>query len=223
MKKRITNCVVLLAFLLIVFLNALILPKNKSENIDKSGILLSEETTEEATVVTREEAMVEMAINQMNEEMAIINNIENKEKWFKEYKEIVDKYSYILDPPETIYDYFDEDELDLLFRVVHAEIGDEWDFEEKVNVANVIFNRLSSEVFPDTIFEVLTEDQFCTIRNSSYLNKPSEKTILACEFAFEFGDTTNGALFFDNNGVLGSSYKFIMRDKAHNFYRLKTI
>lgn len=223
MKKRITNCVVLLAFLLIVFLNALILPKNKSENIDKSGILLSEETTEEATVVTREEAMIEMAINQMNEEMAIIDNIENKEKWFKEYKEIVDKYSYILDPPETIYDYFDEDELDLLFRVVHAEIGDEWDFEEKVNVANVIFNRLSNEVFPDTIFEVLTEDQFCTIRNGSYLNEPSEKTITACEYAFMFPDTTNGALFFDNNGVLEKSYKKVYEDKAHNFYSLKTV
>ena len=158
----------------------------------------------------------------MNEEMAIIDNIENKEKWFKEYKEIVNKYSYILDPPETIYDYFDEDELDLLFRVVHAKVGDEWDFEEKVNVTNVILNRLSSEVFPDTIFEVLTEDQFCTIKNGSYLNEPSEKTIAACEYAFMFIDTTNDALFFDNNGVLEKYYKKVHKDDAHNFYSLKT-
>ena len=220
MKKRILNCAVLLVFLLVVFLNAFILSISDNKNLNESGILTEE--TVEATVVTREEAMIEMAINQMNEEMAIIDNIENKEKWFKEYKKIVDKYSYILDPPETIYDYFNEDELDLLFRVVHAEIGDEWDFEEKVNVVNVILNRLSSEVFPDTIFEVLTEDQFCTIRNGSYLNEPSEKTIAACEYAFMFPDTTNGALFFDNNGALGSYYRFILNDGAHNFYGLKT-
>ena len=59
MKKRILNCAVLLAFLLIVFLNALILPQNEPQNLNESGIL-TEETTE-ATVVTREEAMIEMA------------------------------------------------------------------------------------------------------------------------------------------------------------------
>ena len=171
------------------------------------GTVNAEETTEETkinieeTTEIYEEDPIEVAINQMNEEMAIIDNIENKEKWFKEYKEIVDKYSYILDPPKTIYDYFTDEELDMFFGVVHAEVGDEWSFEQKVNVANVILNRLSHEKFPDTILEVL-----------------SETTILACKYAFEFGDTTDGALFFDSNGAL--NYKFITNDEAHNFYKL---
>ena len=219
MKKVIIFYVMLLVFMLIVFLNAPIPTENEAENTDEIKI----QSTEEVTVVTREEAMIEMAINQMNEEIAAIENIEEKQEWFIAYKNIVDKYSYILDPPEIIYDYFTDEELDMFFRVVHAEIGDEWGFEEKVNVANVIFNRLSHEAFPNTMLEILTKDQFHTIENGGYLNEPSEKTILACEYAFEFGDSTNGALFFDNNGALEIFYKKVYEDKAHNFYGFKTI
>ena len=43
--------------------------------------------------------------------------------------------------------------------------------------------------------------------------------LIACEYAYEFPDTTNGALFFDSNGYL--DYEFIYNDEAHNFYKLK--
>ena len=174
----------------------------------------------ELKVVSIEEAKVESAINSMNQEMEEIDSIEDKKEWFIAYKSIVDKYSYILDPPLTIYDFYNDSELNMLFCVVQAEIGDEYSFEQKCNVASVIFNRIYNEQFPNTMFEVLTSDQFETISNGRYKNvEVSEETILACEYAFQIEDTTGGCLFFDNNNIL--NYGFIFNDGVHNYYRLK--
>ena len=172
----------------------------------------------ELKVVSIEEAKVESAINSMNQEMEEIDSIEDKKEWFIAYKSIVDKYSYILDPPLTIYDFYNDSELNMLFCVVQAEIGDEYSFEQKCNVASVIFNRIYNEQFPNTMHEVLTSDQFETISNGRYKKvEVSEETILACEYAFQIEDTTGGCLFFDSNNTL--NYGFIFNDGAHNYYR----
>lgn len=157
---------------------------------------------------------------EMNKKIKKINVIQDKEKWFIEYKKIIEQYSSDIKLPESIYDYFSSLELDLLFRVVQAEIGDEYSFEQKINVVNVIFNRKNHKEFPNNLMNILTADQFSTISNNSYKNvSVSEKTILACEYAFIFGDTTNGCLFFDSNHAL--KYYFVFNDGAHNFYKLE--
>ena len=55
----------------------------------------------------------------IQEEIRALNTTDKKE-WFIGYKQIIKDNLEILDPPETIYDYFTEDELDLLFSVVEA-------------------------------------------------------------------------------------------------------
>ena len=145
-------------------------------------------------------------------------NAEDKREWYLKYKAFIEKSQYE-DKPETIYDCFTEQELDLLFRVVQAEIGD-YSFEQKINVANVVFNRIAHERFGETLNEVLIPSQFATISNGRINKvKVSKDTILACEYAFLFADTTNGALFFDSDGTL--NYPKIGEDGAHNFYCLK--
>ena len=145
---------------------------------------------------------------------------EDKKEWFLKYKEFMGNPDFE-DKPETIYDCFSEQELDLLFCVVQAEIGD-YSFDQKVNVANVIFNRITHERFGETLNEVLVPSQFATISNGRINRvKVDEDTILACEYAFLFEDTTNGALFFDSDGSL--DYKFLFSDSAHNFYTLKEV
>lgn len=140
---------------------------------------------------------------------------EDKKEWFLKYKEFINSCDYE-DKPETIYDCFTEQELNLLFKVVQAEIGD-YTFEQKVNVANVIYNRVCHEQFGETLREVLIPGQFATISNGRINRvKVDEDTILACEYAFLFEDTTNGALFFDSDGSL--NYEFLFSDGAHNFY-----
>lgn len=166
---------------------------------------------------------VDLVVDAMNIELASIENITDKKEYLIAYKELVDKYSYILDPPEMIYDILKEEELDLLFSVVQAEVGDEYTFEQKCNVASVIYNRLYSNKRDfkqqDTLLKVLTKKQFETISNGRYKKvNVSEETILACEYVFLFGDITGGALFFDSNSAL--KYKYIFNDGAHNFYTI---
>lgn len=160
-------------------------------------------------------------VSKMNQEMDKTNYIQDKKEWFIEYKNIVEKYKYILDPPETLYDYFTEEELNLLFHVVQAEVGDEYSFEQKVNVASVIFNRIEHNNFEDTISDViLSENQFQVISDGRYQKvKVSDTTILACEYAFMIENTAQGCLFFDRDKKL--KYKFVWNDGIHNFYTIK--
>lgn len=163
---------------------------------------------------------IDAAIEEMNQKITEIDSIKDKKEWFIAYKNIINEYSYIIDLPETIYDCFTEEELDFLFHVVQAEVGDEYSFEQKSNVANVIFCRLAHERFPNTLSEILTPDQFQPIGDERYKTvEVSENTILACEYAFQIGTDADGCLFFDSNNTL--NYKFVFNDDAHNFYKYK--
>lgn len=195
--------------------------KNKKLQIQKVEVLNKKNIGTQPVIKVKElKGKYDITIKEMNQKMAEIKSIEDKKEWFVTYKNIIDEYSYILDSPETIYDYFTEDELDLLFHVVQAEIGDEYSFEQKCNVASVIFNRLEHERFPNTLSEILVCDQFSPIADGRYKKvEVSENTILACEYAFMIQDTTNGCLFFDSNNAL--NYQFVFNDSAHNFYKYR--
>lgn len=220
----------ILLSVVIVSLSALVVPlEEHSENSKTESVAVQE--TAIFTGISAENYVIEQpvsinfeidnAIEEMNYEMTEIETITDKKEWFIAYKNIIDEYSYILDPPETIYDYFTEEELCLLFHVVQAEIGDEcYSFEQKANVASVVFNRLYHEKFPDALSEILVYDQFSPISNGRYKEvEVSEDTILACEYAFEIEDTTDGCLFFDSNNTL--NYQFVFDDGAHNFYKYR--
>ena len=215
---------------MIVSLSALVVPlEGHSENIKTESVaaqaaVKSTEMSLENFVIEQPASInfeIDTAIEEMNQKMAEIESIEDKKEWFIAYKSIIEEYSYIIDPPETIYEYFTEEELDLLFHVVQAEIGDEcYSFEQKANVASVVFNRLYHEKFPDALSEILVYDQFSPISNGRYKEvEVSEDTILACEYAFEIEDTTDGCLFFDSNNAL--NYQFVFDDGAHNFYKYR--
>lgn len=219
----------ILLSIVIVFLSALVVPlKGHSENIKTESVAVqaavkSTEMSLENFVIEQPVSInfeIDTAIEEMNQKMTEIESIEDKKEWFIAYKSIIEEYSYIIDPPEAIYDYFTEEELDLLFRVVQAEVGDEYSFESKVNVANVIFNRFYHERFPDTLSDILVCDQFSSIADGRYREvEVTEDTILACEYAFILDDTTDGCLFFDSNNTL--NYQFVFNDSAHNFYKYR--
>lgn len=161
---------------------------------------------------------VNVIIKEVNRKIDDIKSTKNRKDWFISYKSIIKEYSYILDPPETIYDYYTNEDLDLLFRVVQAEVGDEFSFDQKANVVSVIFNRIEHESFDNEMIGILTKDQFQPIDDGRYKEvEISEDTILACEYVYMFGDTTDGCLFFDSNGKL--DYEFVMNDGAHNLYK----
>lgn len=126
-----------------------------------------------ATIVSEKKSAIDEAIEEMQEKMSEIDsNSENNREWFVSYKEITSEYGYILDPPETVYDYFTEDEILLIQRVVETECYDQ-DFDSKCNVASVVFNRYYSDDFGETIKEVVTKpNQFAYGRKKTLQKTP---------------------------------------------------
>lgn len=141
---------------------------------------------------------------------------ENTKEWFLAYKDLTYEYMKWVELPETVYDKYSEDEIRLIWRVVETETFDQ-DFDSKVNVANVVFNRLKSGEFGETITEVITkENQFAYGRQ-----KITDDTIYAVMYAYEMPDTTYGALYFHSNKKTDKFNKadYIFTDDAgHHFY-----
>lgn len=89
------------------------------------------------------------------------------------------------------------EEFDMLCYVVQGEVGD-CSEASKIAVANVIINRVKSEQFPDSIYDVLTSpSQFDAIYG--YYDRsavPSQNTIDCVARALAGEDNTNGATYY---------------------------
>lgn len=163
----------------------------------------------------------ELIISEIQKETDELKSIEDKIEWFISYKQLIQKYVNVIDPPLTVYDYFTEEEIYLIQRVVETECYDQ-EFEAKVNVACVIFNRVEdiNSQFGENITEVIiAKNQFAYGRE-----KITESTILAVEYAFQIEDTTNGCVAFrsDDNPEEWYGWEYVFTDDAgHNFYREK--
>ena len=98
------------------------------------------------------------------------------------------------------YQLSDKD-YEALLRIVEAEAGGE-DQDGKLLVANVVLNRVNSELFPDTVFQVVMQKeqgiaQFSPTVDGRYQNvRVSEDTVAALERALYGEDISQGALYF---------------------------
>ena len=208
--------------ILLLFLSSVIKGNDKELEFVEVKAMSIEEVEEVVEIVQTPTPQltpdpIEVALQEVEKRMSEIEMIEDKMEWFIAYKEIINDYYGVLDPPETIYDYFTEDEIILICRVVETETYDQ-DFMSKVNVANVVLNRYYDGRFGETITEIVTSPkQFAYGRK-----KITEDTILAVEYAFEIEDTTNGAIFFHSNSKIDTfcGAKYIFSDSAvHHFYK----
>lgn len=165
---------------------------------------------------------VEITKENMNQAIKNIGGITDKEEWFISYKDILTTYSDYIEV-QTIYDVFSVSEIETFSRIVESEVTG-GDFISKVNVANVILNRVKSEQFPNTINEVVFQEcQFSPVIDGRFYSvEVSESTILAIEYAYMFEDTTNGALYFEsgNNFVHMAYAEYLFTDNVgHHFYK----
>lgn len=206
-----------------IFLIITLLPLLDNDDEDEKektvGVSIMAEpkvTSIDFTTETIEIDETELAIQNMQQEMDAIETLENQKDWFVKYKEICDKYSYILDQP-TVYDYYTEEEIILMCRVVETECFDQ-DFISKVNVASVIFNRELNEEFGKSIEEIITKkNQFAYGRKNI-----TEETILAVEYAFAICDTTGGCIAFrsDKKVQKWCGWEYVFTDEiGHHFYK----
>lgn len=98
------------------------------------------------------------------------------------------------------YQLSDKD-YDTLLRIVEAEAGGE-DQDGKLLVANVVLNRVNSELFPDSVWDVVMQRekgiaQFSPTVDGRFQNvRVSEDTVEAVERALYGEDISRGALYF---------------------------
>ena len=162
----------------------------------------------------------ELSIIHMNKEMDSISHLRETDKleWYKAYKNIVCKYRNVLDPPLSIFDFYTEDEIKLICRTVETECYQQ-NFESKVMVANVVFNRIESGKYGSSVEEVIKSPyQFAYWRTVI-----PEDTLYAVLFGYEMGDLTNGSLAFHSNKktkrFVGMDYVFTDISSGHHFYK----
>ena len=138
---------------------------------------------------------------------------------------------YDLVEQELAYVLSDE-ELEVLLRIVEAEAGSE-DEDGRLLVANVVLNRMNSEVFPDTVTEVVFQQsmgvtQFSPVASGRYYTvEISEKTVAAVERALAGEDISQGALYFASRKRAGSSkmrwfdtkLTFLFEHGGHEFFK----
>jgi N-acetylmuramoyl-L-alanine amidase len=114
------------------------------------------------------------------------------------------------------------EELDLLARVVQAEAGGE-PFEGKVAVAAVVFNRVRSSKYPNSVWEVLHQPgQFTPVAQGTVPKKADASCAEAVKRALAGEDPTGGALYFYNPNTtqapeFWATRQVIKRIGNHNF------
>lgn len=141
----------------------------------------------------------------MNEEeyMSMIDHMEHAEVFEEDLNEETisgfSSSSSSLDSTATISTT--KEEIEMLERIVEAEATGE-DIKGKILVANVIFNRIEAEEFPDTIEEVIFQKdggkyQFSPISDKRFWKvKVTKETKEAVSRVLEGEDYSQGALFF---------------------------
>lgn len=129
-----------------------------------------------------------------------------------------------------VYQISDKD-YEVLLRIVEAEAGGE-DETGKLLVANVVLNRVDSTKFPDTVEEVVFQQeggcyQFSPVSNGRYESVcVSEETYEAVERALMGEDLSEGALYFVSEKYADpeklewfhSKLTLLYSHGGHNFY-----
>lgn len=127
-----------------------------------------------------------------------------------------------------------EEDKEVLLRIVEAEATCE-DIKGRMLVANVILNRVVSKSFPNSIAEVVFQNngetyQFAPIKDGRYWTvKVSEETKEAVERVLAGEDESQGALFFAARSMANkkamrwfdTSLQFLFRHGVHEFFAYK--
>ena len=117
-------------------------------------------------------------------------------------------------------------ERNLLERLVEAEAGGE-PFEGKLAVATVVVNRVNSDLFPNSFYDVIfQEKQFSPVSNGKINNTPSLETKRAVEKVIDenFRSFESDVVFFLNPKIATNKWiienrTFVVTIGQHDFYK----
>ena len=121
---------------------------------------------------------------------------------------------------------YDSDELYWLSRIIEAESSGE-PLNGKIAVGCVILNRVESSEFPDSVYDVIFDDewgiQFQPVSNGAIYKEPSTDSIVAAKLALDGADVVGNSLYFLNPDIATNFWIVNNRDYItsignHDFY-----
>ena len=133
----------------------------------------------------------------------------------------------ILSGSSTYYsDTYGVEEVFWLARIIHAEAGNQ-PIEGRIGVGNVVLNRVESDIYPDTIFDVIFDNnvvcQFEPVIRGTVYTEPDELSTIAACLALEGFNTVGDSMYFVNpryadDSWFRSSLTFNLTIGDHDFY-----
>ena len=118
-------------------------------------------------------------------------------------------------------EYYNADALYWLSHIINAESGNQ-PMEGKIAVGNVIQNRVRSSLFPDTIYEVITQaNQFSPVDSGAITREPNEESIIAAKLCLDGAVVLPNALWFNRAGIscwAANNRLHVATIGAHAFY-----
>lgn len=96
---------------------------------------------------------------------------------------------------------YTDDDLYELSHIINAEAGDAACTDElRVAVGSVVLNRVASDLFPNTIYEVVhQEGQYRPTWDGGFLKEPSEASIEVAKMLLEEGSQLPGDCLYQAN------------------------
>ena len=125
----------------------------------------------------------------------------------------VEKESVDVNTPAIPYT---EEDLDLLARLITAEMGASWVSDEmQLYVGSVVINRMNHELFPDTLYDVIyAKGQYSPTWNGAINNTPDERTIENARQLLEHGSVLPENVVFQANFPQGDGTYYEYYDEV---------
>lgn len=122
-------------------------------------------------------------------------------------------------------DFYDEESLHWLSRVISSEAGAE-PLEGMIGVGNVVLNRVNDDsgIFEDSIQRVIFQyNQFSVVDSGAIYLEPNEMSIIAAKLCLEGYNTVEDSKFFLNPETSSSLWfrenrTFVITIEDHDFY-----
>lgn len=132
-------------------------------------------------------------------------NVQDKNNEIAEsVKEVQEESNTSTGEAVAIVTYDDIDNIDLLARLVHAEVGN-LNYEAKIATASAVINRMNHDSYPASIYGVIYESgQYETVLNDK-INEPSdEESYRAAEYVYNHGSQIPENVIYQAQFVQGT-------------------
>lgn len=123
---------------------------------------------------------------------------------------------------------FESDELYWLSRIIYTETKDQ-PMAGLIGVGNVVYNRVHSDDFPDTVYDVIFQRspevvQFDPAATNGIFLEPDERSVIAACMCMEGYNTVGDCMYFVNPRRGDSTWfendlEFVVSIGDHDFYR----